>query len=140
MLCPAGGFHLLIDDAQADPAQVKRVLLCSGQVYFKLLAERAQRGMETIAIVRLEQLYPFPRAALSEIVHRYEAFAPQWFWVQEEPRNQGAWQFVQARMPRSLNLDYAGRLASASPAAGYYEIHREQEKELLEQAFDLGYE
>jgi 2-oxoglutarate dehydrogenase E1 component len=134
------GFRLLLDDARIEPAKTKRILFCSGQVYFKLLAERARLGMENVAIVRIEQLYPFPRAALAEILHRYEAYRPQCFWVQEEPRNQGAWQFVSARMPRSLNLDYAGRLASASPAAGYYETHRRQEQELLDQAFDLGYE
>ncbi len=135
-----GDFQVIIDDPEVDPTKVRRVLVCGGQVYYKLLNGRAEREMDNVAIIRLEQLYPFPRAALANVIHRYEAAQPQWFWVQEEPRNQGAWQYVLARMPRRLNLDYAGRLASASPAAGYYATHREQEKELIAQAFDLGFE
>lgn len=136
-----GEFHLVIDDADiADKQQVKRVLFCAGQVYFKLLDERARRGMtDSVAIVRVEQLYPFPRAALAQLVDAYGLNTVQWFWVQEEPRNQGAWRFIFARMPKELNLNYAGRLASASPAVGYMKIHQQQLDELLNQAFDLDY-
>jgi 2-oxoglutarate dehydrogenase E1 component len=130
-------FATVLDDDNAKPQQIKRVLLCSGQVYYKLLAAREERGADDIAIVRLEQLYPFPRADLSPVFERYAA-AREWFWVQEEPRNQGAWQFVNARIT-DVELHYAGRLASASPAAGYLPIHRAQEKELIDEAFDMEF-
>jgi 2-oxoglutarate dehydrogenase E1 component len=135
-----GGFQVLIDEpASFDAAKAKRVLLCGGQVYYKLVEAREQKKMqETVAIVRLEQLYPFPRAAIAEMIHRYQ-HVKQWVWVQEEPRNQGAWQYIQARIPGNLNLSYAGRRPSASPAVGYLETHRKQLQELLEEAFDLEF-
>lgn len=134
-------YRLIIDDAQIqEPKKVKRVLLCAGQVYFKLVDERASRGMdEDVAIVRIEQLYPFPRVDINHLIDRYGA-DKQWFWVQEEPRNQGAWRFLSARMPKEIDIRYAGRLSSASPAVGYMKIHQQQLEELLNQSFDLEYE
>jgi 2-oxoglutarate dehydrogenase E1 component len=133
-----GEFATLLDDKFIHaPEKIKRILLCSGQVYYKLLAAREERATEEIGLIRIEQLYPFPRAALSRLFERYKN-AREWFWVQEEPRNQGAWHFVQARITE-VELHYAGRLASASPAAGYLPIHRAQEKELIDEAFDLEF-
>ena len=135
-----GEFQRVIDetDPAIKPEQVKRVLLCGGQIYYKLLAARSERNNNgRIAIVRIEQFYPFPRACISQIFQRY-ANAKEWFWVQEEPRNQGAWQFMQARI-QDVELHYAGRLASASPAVGYLPIHRAQEKEIMDSAFDLEF-
>lgn len=139
-----GQFQNVIDDTGIqDVSTVKRVLLCGGQVYFKLLDARREKGLEQdVAIVRIEQLYPFPRAIVEQLIKKYEN--AQWFWVQEEPRNQGAWRFVRARLMETMHLpnftvSYAGRLPSASPAVGYYKVHHEQEKELITQAFDLDF-
>ncbi|MEY3220782.1 MAG: hypothetical protein RIT27_2139 [Pseudomonadota bacterium] len=142
-----GQFNNIIDDADIqNPQTVKRVLLCAGQVYYKLVDARRERGLEQdVAIIRIEQLYPFPRAAMDQIFKKYQ-HVTQWFWTQEEPRNQGAWRFVRARLmetmhfPNDLTVSYAGRLPSASPAVGYYKVHHEQEKELLNQAFDLDFQ
>lgn len=134
-----GGFQTVIDD-NLPREPVQRVLLCAGQVYYKLLNYREKQNIDNISIVRLEQLYPFPRKTLHELIKRYPN-AKQWIWTQEEPANQGAWRFIKPRMPKSwgIDLQYAGRLASASPAVGYMAVHRKQLDELLDQAFDLGF-
>ena len=139
-----GQFEVLIDDHQVQPNKIKRLLLCAGQVYFKLLDAQREKGADEIAIVRVEQLYPFPRASVAQLLEKYPD-TKQWFWVQEEPRNQGAWRFVRARLletmqlPADIHVGYAGRLPSASPAVGYMKTHIQQEKELIEQAFDLEF-
>jgi len=140
-----GQFENVIDDIGIQNLDsVKRVLLCAGQVYFKLLDARREKGLEQeVAIIRIEQLYPFPRLIVEQLIKKYSN-VKQWFWVQEEPRNQGAWRFVRARLMETMRLpnfsvSYAGRLPSASPAVGYYKVHHEQEKELLNQAFDLDF-
>ncbi len=140
-----GQFENVIDDVGIQNIDtVKRVLLCAGQVYFKLIDARREKGLEQdVAIIRIEQLYPFPRSLVEQLIKKYSN-VKQWFWVQEEPRNQGAWRFVRARLMETMRLpsfsvSYAGRLPSASPAVGYYKVHHEQEKELLNQAFDLDF-
>lgn len=141
-----GKFELLLDECNADCdiSKIERVLLCAGQVYYKLVEARAKKGMFNVAILRVEQLYPFPRASLVHLFEKYK-HVKQWFWVQEEPKNQGAWRFIRARfsetmqLPAHIDLQYAGRLPSASPAVGYLKFHLEQERELIEQAFDLEF-
>ena len=130
-------------DAAIDAAQVKRVVLCSGKVYYELVEMRRQQGITDTAIVRLEQLYPFPEAELKAALSRYAALA-EVVWCQEEPMNQGAWYCSQHHMRRVLQelpsriyLEYAGRDASASPAAGYTALHLEQQEQLLRQALKL---
>ena len=140
-----GGFEHVIDDkiAAANPSQVSRVLVCSGKVYYDLKEERAKRyaGSEhEFAIVRVEQVYPWPEARLAEIFGRY-ASAKSRFWVQEEPRNMGPWTFVRDRIQAILGdkqrLDYAGRAESASPAVGSPRIHRAQLQAFLDEAFGV---
>ncbi|TPW17738.1 MAG: sucA, partial [Halothiobacillaceae bacterium] len=114
------GFHPVIDDSSVThPKKIKRLILCSGKVYFDLLQERNNRDLHDTAIVRIEQLYPFPEAEISEIMVRYNS-AKKVVWCQEEPANQGAWQFIRFRLLELLTttqqLYYAGRSASASPA------------------------
>ncbi len=141
-----GKFELVIDEhhEQCEADKVERVLLCAGQVYYKLLEARRKKEMFNVAILRVEQIYPFPRASLMQLFEKYKN-AQQWFWVQEEPKNQGAWRFIRARfsetmkLPDHVDLQYAGRLPSASPAVGYLKFHLEQERELIEQAFDLEF-
>jgi 2-oxoglutarate dehydrogenase E1 component len=135
----AGGFRNVIDDSQLEePRAVRRVLLCSGRIYYTLLEAREERGIEDAALVRVEQLYPFPRAELVAVFERY-ASARDIRWVQEEPANMGAWRAnrhrLEAILPQGAALSLAARRASPTPATGYYTKHVEQEKALLDRAF-----
>ena len=139
-----GSFQTVIPEIDAqDPAKVDRVVLCSGKVYYDLLEKRRAEGREDIAIVRLEQLYPFPEDDLIEVLAPYKN-AKHIVWCQEEPMNQGAWYCSQHHMRRiigghdkSLVLEYAGRDASAAPACGYASMHAEQQAKLLQDAFTV---
>jgi 2-oxoglutarate dehydrogenase complex dehydrogenase (E1) component-like enzyme len=136
----SGSFREVIDDTTGiELSGVNRVLMCSGQVYYDVLAAREERKIQDVAIVRLEQIYPFPAAQVRDILARYPETA-EVVWVQEEPRNMGAWRFVQEQMQPVLEstrrmLRYAGRAPSASPASGSLKRHQEELAELLEQAF-----
>jgi len=131
-------------DPIAPDGQVKRVVLCSGKVYYDLLAERREKGVNDVAIVRLEQLYPFPEAALASMLERYHQ--AEVVWCQEEPENMGAWTFVDRRLERLLTrLDmpahrpaYVGREAAASPATGVAKVHAAEQMHLVRKALALG--
>ncbi len=134
----SGGFRLLIPEVdEIDPGRVRRVVLCAGKVYFDLLEKRRNDGRDTIAIVRIEQLYPFPEDELAAELGRYPD-AHEIVWCQEEPMNQGAWYATQHHIRALLRDDdrlrYAGRPASAAPAVGYPLLHIRQLCELLEEA------
>jgi 2-oxoglutarate dehydrogenase E1 component len=135
-----GGFHEVLDDATGiELSRVNRVLLCSGQIYYDLVAAREERKRDQVAIARLEQIYPFPADQLRDLVGRYPD-GTDVVWVQEEPRNMGAWRFVQEQMqpildPSRRTLRYVGRLESASPSAGSLKRHQQETAELLEEAF-----
>jgi 2-oxoglutarate dehydrogenase E1 component len=135
-----GGFHEVLDDATGiELSRVNRVLLCSGQIYYDLVAAREERKRDQVAIARLEQIYPFPADQLRDLVGRYPD-GTDVVWVQEEPRNMGAWRFVQEQMqpildPSRRTLRYIGRLESASPSAGSLKRHQQETAELLEEAF-----
>ncbi|GLX88501.1 2-oxoglutarate dehydrogenase subunit E1 [Pseudomonas fragi] len=139
-----GSFQTVIPEIDAqDPAKVDRIVLCSGKVYYDLLEKRRAEGREDIAIVRLEQLYPFPEDDLIEVLAPYKNLK-HIVWCQEEPMNQGAWYCSQHHMRRiigghdkSLVLEYAGRDASAAPACGYASMHAEQQAKLLQDAFTV---
>ncbi|MDE2091956.1 MAG: 2-oxoglutarate dehydrogenase E1 component, partial [Gammaproteobacteria bacterium] len=134
-----GRFHVVIPEIdELRTERVRRVIFCSGKVYYDLLeARRADKKIEDIAIVRLEQLYPFPHEEYAEIIKRY-AQALDIVWCQEEPQNQGAWYEIRHRLQEPLThhhkLRYVGRAASASPAAGYAQLHKQQQNELIEAA------
>ena len=138
----SGGFQLVIDDERiAEKKQVKRVVLCSGKVYYDLMDALNETPDETIAVVRVEQLYPIPHEELSFIFNSYPADC-EIAWCQEEPRNQGAWyqtmHNLRADMHEGQPLYYAGRPSSASPAVGYYSVHIEEQKLLIKDAITLG--
>lgn len=131
-----GAFQTVIDETdQLDPTAIKRVIFCSGKVFYDLRAARREREIADIAIVRIEQMYPFPRLDLLEVLARYPNVEDA-VWLQEEPKNQGAWYAMQSRMASVVQrhrvdvfLRYVGREPSASAAAGYSALHlREQEK------------
>lgn len=138
-----GGFRPVIGDAGIqDPKKVKRVLLCSGQVYYDLVAGRKEREQEQeVAILRIEQLYPFPTEQLAAELARY-AHVKEVKWVQEEPRNQGAWYQIRHRLEGLLGakqtLAFAGRPSSASPAVGYMSKHVAQLKAFVEEALSFN--
>ena len=137
-------FRPVIGDTvqRADNGKVKRVILCAGQVYYDLAAGRAERGLEEeVAIVRTEQLYPFPYAEAEAELAKYPN-ATEIMWAQEEPKNQGAWYQTRHRLEalakEGQKLIYAGRPASASPAVGYGSKHAAQLKQLVEDAFTFN--
>ena len=139
-----GSFQTVIPEIDAlDAAKVTRLVLCSGKVYYDLLEKRRSEGREDIAIVRIEQLYPFPEDDLMEAIAPYTNLTNA-VWCQEEPMNQGAWYSSQHHLRRSignhktgLGLEYAGRDASAAPACGYASMHAEQQEKLLQDAFTV---
>jgi 2-oxoglutarate dehydrogenase E1 component len=130
----AGGFRPVIDDAEiTDAGAVKRVVLCSGKVYYDLMDARKKTQDRIVAVVRLEQFYPFPSTSIRETLARYSN-ADELVWAQEEPQNMGGWTFVQNRLE---NPRYVGRTASASPATGSYSIHQKEQAEIVAEALDV---
>lgn len=135
-----GEFKTVIGEVQADlnAEKVKRVIACSGKVYYDLVKKREEKKAADVAVIRVEQLYPFPHKAFAAELKKYPN-ATEIVWCQDEPQNQGAWFFVQHYIHENMldgqRLGYAGRPASASPAVGYAHLHQEQQKALLDQAF-----
>jgi 2-oxoglutarate dehydrogenase E1 component len=139
---PGTTFHRIIGEtaAIAPDERVRRVVLCSGKVYFDLAKARAERGDDAVALVRIEQLYPFPFHSLGEVLRRYRN--AEIVWCQEEPQNMGAWSFVDRRIERVLaGLDgaarrprFVGRSEAASPATGLYRRHAQEQAELVDSA------
>jgi 2-oxoglutarate dehydrogenase E1 component len=139
-----GAFQTVIPEVEdVNPKDITRLVLCSGKVYYDLIDRRRAEEMKHVAIVRIEQLYPFPEEELFAAISKYKNLK-ETIWCQEEPMNQGAWYSSQHHMRRvvnqhgsSLYLDYAGREASASPAAGYMALHLEQQEQLIKDALGL---
>jgi len=134
-----GGFQTIIPEHKALKAdKVKRVVVCSGKVYYDLAKKREENGHDDMVILRVEQLYPFPHKAFANELKKYPN-ASEVVWTQDEPQNQGAWFFVQhyihENMLEGQKLGYSGRAASASPAVGYSHLHQEQQKALVDGAF-----
>ncbi len=137
-----GTFQPAIGEIDAlNPSQVKRVVFCSGKVYYDLLEQRRANEQQDVAIVRIEQLYPFPLEEVQAAIANYTNVV-DYVWCQEEPQNQGAWYSSQhnfrAAIPAGADLKYAGRPASASPAVGYMSVHMKQQKALIEDALTLA--
>ncbi len=137
-----GWFHLLIEDQSEaiDPKSVTRVVACAGKVYYDLLKKRDEMGVD-IPIIRVEQLYPFPREDFKAELKRYPK-AKEIVWCQEEPMNQGVWyqakHHFQYCIRRGQRLMYAGRSRSPSPATGYPAVHKQQQESLVEEALTSG--
>ena len=137
----AGKFHNVIGEIDdIKPAVVKRVVFCSGKVYYELLEERRKREQKDVAIVRVEQLYPFPHDEMAEVLSQYQ-HVTDFVWCQEEPQNQGAWYCSQhhfrAAIPKNGQLVYTGRDASSSPAVGYLSVHNKQQQALVNDALTI---
>ncbi len=133
----SGAFNEIITDTTVDSKKVSRVIFCTGKVYYDLLDARDKAKLSHISINRVEQLYPFPSEKFKSIVSGYKS-AKEIIWVQEEPQNQGAWNFVRDEMDEVLgkpgSVKYIGRKKSASPAAGHLKVHMKEQEELVKLA------
>ena len=129
-----GQFSPVLDDAEAAPS-VKKVIFCCGKIYYQLIARRQQINAVDTAIIRVEMLHPFPEKAVEAIIGRYKK-ANMWVWVQEEPENMGAWQFMRPRLSLLLKkpLDFVGRNAAASPATGFPKIYKMEQDGIVDRA------
>ncbi len=138
----SGGFATVLDDEELRPRSVKRVLVCSGKIYFDLLAARKENQIDDCAIIRLEQLYPFPKKEMLDSLNHYPN-ADELIWVQEEPRNQGAWstlrssRFLAGCLDGDKTLQCIARPPSSSPAVGYAALHLEQQHQIVKDALRL---
>jgi 2-oxoglutarate dehydrogenase E1 component len=130
-----GGFKEIIDDENVqDALAVKKVLLCSGKLYFELAEKKEKEGRTDIAIIRLEQIHPLPEKQLQALYQKYGKAI--WFWIQEEPLNMGAASFLQMNL-KSINFGIISRHASASTATGYAKVHKQEQEEIISTAFGI---
>jgi 2-oxoglutarate dehydrogenase E1 component len=140
-----GAFQEVIGDSQYLGNQINRILLCTGKVYYDLVNKREELGRSDVAILRIEQIYPFPLNQIRDLLRRYSDTADL-FWVQEEPENMGAWFFIESQLQPFISsrsgaggfrrqLGYVGRAAAASPAAGAHKVHGDQQEALMCEAF-----
>jgi 2-oxoglutarate dehydrogenase E1 component len=128
-----GGFREIIDDPAADPAKVRKVVFCTGKIYYDLLEEKEKLKADDIALVRIEQLHPFPVTQAGRIMAKYSKSEDN-IWTQEEPANMGAWTFIQQKM-QQYNLRLIARPASGSPATGSPEFHEIRQRKIIEKTF-----
>ncbi|MEM7801388.1 MAG: thiamine pyrophosphate-dependent enzyme, partial [Chloroflexota bacterium] len=144
-----GRFQPVIDDDERDPDEVSRLILCSGKIYVDLISSEFRQQTKNVAVGRIEQLYPFPKTAIVELLNRYTKLE-ELVWVQEEPRNMGAWRFMQPRLEdilpikrgtktKPVDFKYIGRRRFASPAEGYSTWHKLTQSQIIEDAFNLKY-
>ena len=131
-------FREVLDDTKVEPEKVRKVLFCSGKIYYELESFREEKGQDHVAIVRLEQLHPLPAKQLEAVIEKYSN-CQTWCWVQEEPENMGAWCFMNRKFkftPKPLQL--VSRKESSSPAGGFAKIHQQNQQALIERAFSIG--
>ena len=130
-----GGFNEVLDDTFITDAEtVKKVLFCTGKLYFELAEKQLKENNQNIAIVRVEQLYPLPQKQLDALYKKYHKAT--WFWVQEEPLNMGAASFLKMNV-QGINFGVISRNASAATATGYAKVHAQEQKEIIETAFNI---
>jgi len=137
----SGGFAALIDDADVtDSNKVERMVLCSGKVFYDLAEARKKAPADNVAIIRVEQFYPFPLKAIKETIGKYP-HAKELVWCQEEPKNMGGWTFMESRLenllPRCDRARYVGRAESPSPATGNYAVHVREQDRLIREALTV---
>jgi len=137
----AGSFNNIIDEIDnIKNEKVKRIIMCSGKVFYDLLTKRREQNLNNIAIIRIEELYPFPAESLNAALEKYKN-AEQLIWCQEEPKNQGAWDYFEPRFAAKLNhscmVEYVGREPAAAPAVGSAKVHAQQQEKLVNDALGL---
>ncbi|MGD9249242.1 MAG: 2-oxoglutarate dehydrogenase E1 component, partial [Desulfobacteraceae bacterium] len=129
-----GAFSMVLDDPK-KPYKATKVILCSGKIYYQLIQRCQDTHCKDIAVVRLEQFYPFPKDAVKAVLDHYR-HAESWCWVQEEPENMGGWQFVRPQLDEIVGktVTYIGRPAAASPATGFPNVYRQQQNAISDEA------
>jgi 2-oxoglutarate dehydrogenase E1 component len=130
----SGSFMEVIDDASVNAKDVKRIVLCTGKVFYELQEYQQKKKIKDAAIIRMEQLYPFPEKQLSVLFKKYKG--AKLVWMQEEPLNMGYWSFIQRMMPETP-VQVVSRKASASPATGYSKVHKIEQEKIVAQAFEI---
>jgi len=131
----AGGFREILDDKDANPSTVTKLVFCSGKIYYDILQKREETRNDTVALIRIEQLYPFPFEQIREVINRY-FFAKEYEWVQEEPANMGAWNFIR-NILSDVTLNVVARPSSGSTATGSSQLHKIQQNLLAEKALGM---
>ena len=129
----SGKFQEVIGDSYVINKDVKKVLFCSGKVYFDLLEEQKKRKAKDVAVVRVEQLYPWPQKQIATILKKFKN--PKLVWVQEEPKNMGAWSYIATMI--DLDMEVVARKVASSPATGFSKIHKIEQADLVTKAFEL---
>ena len=130
----SGSFKEVIDDPSVSSKEVNRVILCSGKIYYDLQEYQQKKKIKDTAILRLEQLHPFPEKQLKTVLKKYKD--AKLLWVQEEPSNMGCLSYILRMMPK-YNLDFISRKASASPATGYLKVHKIEQDKIINKAFGV---
>jgi 2-oxoglutarate dehydrogenase E1 component len=130
-----GSFCEIYSDSYVTNSKVKRVLLCSGKVYYDLLEKQQADKCKDVAIIRIEQLYPFPMNQIDEAMKKFKDV--EICWVQEEPSNMGYWAYILRTVTSKGSIKLISRKASASPATGYMKVHKAEQEALVEKAFNL---
>jgi len=132
-----GNFREILLDETVDPKKAKRVVLCSGKIYYELIEMREKEKVEDVAIIRVEQVHPLPKNQLLNAIKGYKKDV-ETVWVQEEPENMGYWAFIVRNLFKDLDMDVIARKPSASPATGYHKVHLEEQKQILEKALKIN--
>jgi len=132
----SGCFQHILDDKIDDKSQIRRLVLCSGKVYYDALSERIKQKSENIALIRIEQLYPLDIEKINEIINTYKNLKDI-VWLQEEPQNMGGWNYIYSNLQKAINrnIEYIGRCASASVATGSYSLHLKEQSEIINNIF-----
>lgn len=130
-----GGFKEMLDDQTADPGKITKLVFCTGKVYYDLLAEKEKLKNETIALIRIEQMYPFPKQQLLNLKAKYKK-ASHFIWAQEEPVNMGAWEFIRKHIEPGFNVKVIARPASGSPATGSSKFHVIRQQKIIDKVFE----
>lgn len=128
-----GTFQDILDDPRA-PKKVKQLIFCTGRIYYDLDEERKKQKVEDMALIRIEQLYPLNLEKIKDLLKKYKGFKRS-AWVQEEPKNMGAWNFIHSQLEELMQLDYIGRVCKASPAVGSYALHKHEYSQIMQALF-----
>jgi 2-oxoglutarate dehydrogenase E1 component len=128
------GFKEIIDDETAKADEVKKIILCTGKIYYELLEVKKNNNHDNVAIIRVEQLFPFPKNKIIKTIKKYQN-ADTYYWVQEEPANMGAWEFINRNLGNDISLTHISRPPSGSPATGSSKFHIMQQRKILDKAF-----
>ena len=129
------GFFLEVLDDPSKKKSFRRIIFCSGKIYYEIFQRRQDLKAFDLGIVRLEQFYPFPEKQIKEVINNYKR-VKEWYWVQEEPENMGGWNFVRPRLATLVQkqINYIGREEAASPATGFRNIYRSQQAAIIDEA------